>query len=152
MPPERAGQPGAGAPLDSPMVMGTLRRRTGFPSIEGAVDAFVGRGVLAPWPREIVEDYVRGGLRASADGEFELACAPAWEASGYIAQGHDVWGALAQVTAPMRLLRAEKASTAWVDSLAGDPRLRIETIPGTTHFLPMERPDLIVATLADLTA
>jgi pimeloyl-ACP methyl ester carboxylesterase len=52
----------------------------------------------------------------------------------------------------MRLLRAEKASTAWVDSLAGDPRLRIETIPGTTHFLPMERPDLIVATLADLTA
>jgi pimeloyl-ACP methyl ester carboxylesterase len=152
MPPEKAGRPAAGAPLDSPMVQGALRRRTRFPSIETAIDAFVGRGVLAPWPRAIVEDYVRGGLRPTAEGDFVLACAPEWEASGYTAQGHDVWGALARVTAPMRLLRAEKASTAWVDSLAGDPRLRIETIPGTTHFLPMERPDLVVATLAELTA
>ena len=152
MPPEKAGRPEAGAPLDSPRVLGTRRRRTRFPSREAAVEAYLGRGVLAPWPREIVEDYVRGGLRATADGAFELACAPEWEASGYIAHGHDIWGALARVAAPMRLLRAERDSTAWVDSLDGDPRVRIETVPGTTHFLPMERPDLIMAALGDLTA
>ena len=31
-------------------------------------------------------------------------------------------------------------------------RLRIETVPGTTHFLPMERPDLVQAGLREAIA
>jgi hypothetical protein len=44
-------------------------------------------------------------------------------------------------------LRAETASTCNVDGridqLTADGRISIETVAGTTHFLPMERPDLV---------
>jgi len=35
-------------------------------------------------------------------------------------------------------------------SLTADGRIRLEVIPGTTHFLPMERPHLVRQTLTDL--
>ena len=36
--------------------------------------------------------------------------------------------------------------------LTADGRIRLEVIPGTTHFLPMERPDLVRQTLSGLVA
>jgi pimeloyl-ACP methyl ester carboxylesterase len=145
---------GDGSMRDNPMAQGALRRRNRFASREAAVEAYVGRGAMKTWTRAMVEDYVAGGLRPTADGEFELACSPQWEANNFMTQGHDVWSALARIEAPMTILRAERNSTAYVDALvarrAGDVRFRAEVVPGTTHFLPMERPDLVQAVLVSL--
>jgi pimeloyl-ACP methyl ester carboxylesterase len=150
--PESSGE---GPMRENPMSQGALRRRNRFTSHEAAVEAYVGRGAMKTWTREMVEDYVAGGLRARPDGEFELACAPEWEANNFMTQGHDLWSAIARVEAPMTILRAERGSTAYVDALVarrgGEPGFRAETVPGTSHFLPMERPDLVQAVLADLT-
>jgi pimeloyl-ACP methyl ester carboxylesterase len=82
----------------------------------------------------------------------ELACAPEWEVSNYLAQAHDPWDAFARGRCPITILCAEQGSTCNVDSridqLTADGRITIETIPGTTHFLPMERPDLVRSTLS----
>jgi pimeloyl-ACP methyl ester carboxylesterase len=97
---------------------------------------------------------VAGGLIQQADGSWALACAPAWEASNYRAQGHDPWAAFARVDRPIRILRAGRGSTAWIDAeqsrLEAGGRVRVVTVPETSHFLPMERPDLVAATLAEL--
>jgi pimeloyl-ACP methyl ester carboxylesterase len=129
-----------------PMVQGALRRRPVFDSREAAFTAYRGRGAFKTWPESMLADYVGGGFRDRDDGKVELACAPAWEASNYSAQAHDPWRAMGRIRCPVRILKAEKGSTAHVGDGAGlmrrHPSIRVETVAGASHFLPMERPDL----------
>jgi pimeloyl-ACP methyl ester carboxylesterase len=147
LPPERP----AGQPATSPLIHGASRRRRHFDSREAAVQSYRGRGAFTNWTEAMLVDYVADGFRDLDDGTVELACAPEWEVSNYLAQGHDPWDAFARSRCPITILRAETASTCNVDSridqLTADGRISIETIPGTTHFLPMERPDLVRSTL-----
>jgi pimeloyl-ACP methyl ester carboxylesterase len=147
LPPER----GVGDPMESPLIHGASRRRRHFDNRAAAVHSYRGRGAFTTWTEPMLVDYVEDGFRDLADGTVELACAPEWEVSNYLAQGHDPWDAFARSRCPITILRAERASTCNVDSridqLTADGRISIETVPGTTHFLPMERPDLVRATL-----
>ena len=150
---ERSGKPGLMSD-DGALARGAARRRSIFESPEAAVEGFVGRGGFKTWSREQVEDYVAGGLTPQEDGSWMLACEPGWEASNFRAQSHDPWPALDQGPRPIRMVLAEHGSTSWLGAdrgrLAAEPGVRIATIPGTSHFLPMERPDLVASTLAEL--
>jgi pimeloyl-ACP methyl ester carboxylesterase len=75
----------------------------------------------------------------------ELACTPEWEVSNYVNQGHDAWAAFAAARCPIWILRAEIDSPGRLsegEHLLGG-QVRLETVPGSTHFLPMERPELV---------
>jgi pimeloyl-ACP methyl ester carboxylesterase len=135
-----------------PIVQSALRRRAVFDSREAVFNGYKGRGAFKTWPETMLADYVAGGFVERADGKVELACAPAWEASNYAAQGHDPWRAVRQVQAPMLILKAQMHSTCRAgDSFARRGKaVRIETIAGTSHFLPMERPDLVRDALFDM--
>ncbi|PTS83891.1 MULTISPECIES: alpha/beta fold hydrolase [unclassified Caulobacter] len=127
-----------------PIALAALRRRAVFDSREAVVAAYTGRGAFRTWPETMLVDYVDGGFIDRDDGKVELACAPAWESSNYSAQAHDPWRAVRRVTGPVRILRAETGSTCRAgDSFAQRGKdVIIETVAGTSHFLPMERPDL----------
>lgn len=139
---------------DNPLAAGARRRRAIFPSRQAAIDSYRGRGAFRTWPETALADYVQDGFRDRPDGSVELACAPEWEASNFSAHGHDPWPAMARITAPVVVLRAETGSTCQVVSRDPFPpenrAVRIETAPGTTHFLPIERPDLVRRTLLEL--
>ena len=147
MPPEPSARSRARELPDSPLVQGALRRRSVFPSQAAVIEAYTGRGAFRTWSPAMLADYVADGFRPTADGQVELACAPAWEASNFTAHGHDPWAALAALDIPVRILRAEEGSTCRIEGhearLAASGRVTVETIPGTSHFLPMERPDLV---------
>ena len=136
----------------SPLVQGALRRRAVFPDRDSAIAAYTGRGAFKTWTAEMLADYVADGIRDRADGEVELSCAPEWEASNFSSQGHDTWGAFERAQVPIRILRAAEGSTCRedprLDALVAAGRIRMETIAGTSHFLPMERPDLVRAELS----
>ncbi|OYX89899.1 MAG: hypothetical protein B7Y78_14200 [Caulobacter sp. 35-67-4] len=127
-----------------PIAQAALRRRAVFDDREAVVAAYTGRGAFKTWPETMLADYVDGGFVDRDDGKVELACAPAWEASNYSAQAHDPWRAIRKVTGPVRILRAERGSTCRIgDRFARRGRdVTVETVAGTSHFLPMERPDL----------
>jgi len=135
-----------------PLVQSALRRRAVFDDREQVFAGYKGRGAFKSWPETMLADYVAGGFVARDDGKVELACAPAWEASNYAAQAHDPWGAVRKVKAPVRILRAEKHSTCHAgDGFARRGKaVRIETVEGTSHFLPMERPDVVRDALFDM--
>jgi pimeloyl-ACP methyl ester carboxylesterase len=135
-----------------PLVQSALRRRAVFDSREAVFAAYKGRGAFKTWPETMLADYVAGGFHEREDGKVELACAPAWEASNYAAQAHDPWRAVRQTKAPLRILKAEKHSTCMAgDSFARRGKdVKIETIDGTSHFLPMERPDVVRDALFDM--
>lgn len=146
---------GVGPPMsESPMVLGARRRRAIFPSRQAVVDSYRGRGAFKTWSEACLVDYVRDGFRDLPDGSVELACAPEWEASNFAAHGLDPWPEMAKITAEVVVLRAENGSTCQLTDRTpfadGNRHVRIETVPGTTHFLPIERPDLVRETLLAL--
>jgi pimeloyl-ACP methyl ester carboxylesterase len=151
MPTEVAAQSRAGELADSPLVQGALRRRSVFPSQAAVIEAYTGRGAFRTWTPAMLADYVADGFKPTADGQVELSCTPAWEASNFTAHGHDPWAALAALDIPVRILRAEVGSTCRTDGhqaeLTAGGRVTLQTILGTSHFLPMERPDLVQSTL-----
>jgi pimeloyl-ACP methyl ester carboxylesterase len=153
MPPPPPGGVDEALFSESPLVQGALRRREVFPSPEAAIAAYAGRGAFRTWTPQMLADYVADGFRQRPDGEVELACPPAWEASNFRSHRHDPWDAMERAQAPIRILRAEIASTCRddprLDALTAAGRVRLETVPGTTHFLPMERPDLVQAALRE---
>lgn len=135
-----------------PIVQGALRRRAAFDSREAALAAYKGRGAFKTWPEVVIADYVAGGFVDTDDGRVRLACPPEWEASTYAAQGNDAFAALGRVEAPVRILKAEHGSTCRTSAASLRKRhagLRMATIEGSTHFLPMERADLVREALMD---
>jgi pimeloyl-ACP methyl ester carboxylesterase len=136
-----------GGAAESPMVQAALRRRARFASRDEALGAYRGRGAFRTWPEDTLRDYLETGLTEYPEGGLTLACAPDWEAANYGAQGHDSRAAVAACPTPIHILTAEFGSTFRLapgpDLEALAPRVRVETVAGTTHFLPMERPDVV---------
>lgn len=140
----------------SGMVQGALRRRRVFPSRAAAVDGYRGRGAFRTWTEAQLVDYVEAGFLDQPDGTVALACTPEWEVSNYVNQDHDSWAAFEASRCPIHILRAERESPGrldgGIDRLQATGRIRIDTVPDTTHFLPMERPDLVRAAILEAVA
>jgi len=136
----------------SPMIAGAIKRRRSFLSKAAAIESYRGRGAFRTWTEAQLADYVAAGFH-DAPGGVELACTPEWEVSNYVNQDHDSWAAFADSRCPIRILRAAENSPGRIDGnldqLTATGRIRIDTVPGTTHFLPMERPDLVRAALLE---
>lgn len=135
---------------ESPLAKGAARRRRGFDSKAAAFEAYHGRGAFKTWFDRTIVDYVEDGFRPAPGGGVELTCAPEWESVVFSRQDHDVWAALAQTTAPVHILRADHGTTCHVDpakDIEPFANRTLETIPGTSHFLPMEKPDLVAERL-----
>jgi pimeloyl-ACP methyl ester carboxylesterase len=140
--------------IDSPLALGARKRRSVFPSRAAAVQSYRGRGVFKSWSDAALIDYVHDGFRDRSDGQVELSCAPEWEASNFTSHAHDPWPAMAQIMAPVVVLRAQFESTCNLTDRSAfapqNPNVRIETVAGATHFLPLERPELVRETLRTL--
>ena len=134
-----------GGPLS--LADGAERRRATFTDKATMTAAYVGRGAFRTWPEEMIADYVEGGARPRAEGGIELACAPAWEAANFRAQGHDIWTALNKLNVPLTLLHAGQGSTcrAPAPQLLGqrDPKATLLRLGQASHFLPMEFPEIV---------
>ena len=143
----------AGTP-HSPMVTAASRRRAVFDSRAQAFASYHGRGAFRTWPDAMLTDYLTDGLRDLPGGQVALTCSPAWEASGYSAHAHDSVGAIAALRCPARVLKAEENSTCQLQAadLASAAGSSLEVVPGTTHFLPMERPEIVRRALSEAVA
>lgn len=129
----------------SPMVEAARRRRAVFDDRAQAFASYRGRGAFRTWPDDILTDYLADGLRELPGGQVTLTCSPTWEASGFAAHGHDTAASIAALVRPTRIFKAEENSTCRLEP--GDLTLpggvSVEVVPGATHFLPMERPELV---------
>ncbi len=141
-------------PLPNPLITGARARRAQWPDHETMIRAYTGRGAFKTWPREIIADYVTGGTRVRDDGSVELACAPAWEAANFGAQGHDPWPDISKLMCPLILLRGTINSTC-PEFIAARIRARLpqcddRPLAGASHFVPMEHPDQVQAAILDM--
>jgi pimeloyl-ACP methyl ester carboxylesterase len=123
------------------------KRRAIFPSFEVALAAYRGRGAFKTWPDETIADYLRGGLLPTGNGtEMRLACAPAWESSVFQHAPPGIGRLAKQVRCPLTLIYASDGTAREEDVQVvarGHGSARLVKVPGATHFLPMERPDIV---------
>lgn len=127
-------------------------RRSSFDSMDEARRHFAGRGIFARWQKAALDGYIAGGLRARGDG-WELTCRPEIEAQFYeLGISHGVWERLDEVAVPVRLLIGEE-STFHVGTFAVDQAAaygaELTMVAGADHFLPMQRPEVVVTAVLD---
>lgn len=127
-----------------------LRRRRDFSSQAEAVEQLRGRGAFKTWRVPFLEDYVVDGVLRQDNGQFSLSCTPEWEASVFNAHRYRPWAAMKRLRRkriPIIVLQAEKESTSGSDTDQRVHNIRpdaaVTRVPGTTHFVPMERPYVV---------
>jgi pimeloyl-ACP methyl ester carboxylesterase len=132
------------------MAKGALRRRRDFVSAGEAAEQLRGRGAFKTWRSPFLDDYVVDGVLRQDDGRYALSCTPEWEAATFSAHRYRPWKALNRLRKkriPIILLQADKESTsgADVDQRVHNvrPDAAVTRVPGTTHFIPMERPYVV---------
>lgn len=123
------------------------RRRGTFSSFDAARVSYLGRGAFRTWPEEFLVAYLKGGLIPTGNGEeMRLACAPSWEAQTFRSTPIGAVDLARRIRCPVTLLYAEHSTPPESECRAFARRhrgTRLIKVPGTTHFLPMERPDLV---------
>jgi pimeloyl-ACP methyl ester carboxylesterase len=135
-----------------PLATVALKRRRTFSSPAAAADGWRGRGPFAGWDERALQAYVRGGLR-ERDGSWELKCRPEIEAEFFrMSTAHGAYERLAEIDVPVRLIAGEHSDTHGPALLAAlssrFPRCTVDTVPGATHFVPMEMPAVVAEAVA----
>ncbi|QIT56103.1 alpha/beta hydrolase [Aquisalimonas sp. 2447] len=140
----------------------TARRRNQWSSWEAMYERFTNRAPFCHWENAVLEDYCRWGLVPAEDGDgYVLACPPWVEASVYVnSLGADIHAQVAGLPVPVTVVRAKappaqresmdfSSSPTWPDLAASFPNGRDLHLPGHSHFIPMEDPDLVADLIVD---
>jgi pimeloyl-ACP methyl ester carboxylesterase len=131
------------------------KRRDTFASLDMALAAYRGRGAFKTWPEEMIRDYLEGGMTLdSTTGNAHLTCTPAWEADTF--RGTPLGAAKLSrlVKCPVTLIHGENGTAPAGEVqrfLSGHPATRVVKVAGASHFLPMERPDIVHEEIGRLT-
>ncbi len=130
-----------------PIARMAAKRTMEFPSKEAAVENFVGKGPFRTWQRGWIEDYVEGGTMP-VEGGVRLSCDRDWESRTFAVSTTSPYRLLRKVRCPITLVVPERdappfslASRAAFMKLKPDTRLVV--LPGASHHLVMERPELV---------
>jgi pimeloyl-ACP methyl ester carboxylesterase len=135
----------------SPLARAALRRKWHFESPEAALHRYEGRGAFSSWQSSFVQSYVAHGLHPRSSGGVRLACHPAWEARTFATAPLRPLAGLEALRCPVTVLVAEQGSTCPPASVKELGRLapgaRVRRLEGASHFLPMERPEIVLGEL-----
>ena len=124
----------------------TKKRRRHWKNKEEIFNSYKNKLIFKTWTESTIRNYIEGGTELVGD-ETRLTCDPLWEAATFSSWKHDAMGLIDKLNCPITLLQAEFNSTARGDGpikLMKQDKLGVhKIIKGSTHFLPMEFPNII---------
>jgi pimeloyl-ACP methyl ester carboxylesterase len=129
-----------------PKISGALKRRREFDNLDMVFRGYRTREVFKYMSDESLRAYIAGITKAKKDGGFELAYSPEWESRIYMTgmRDFDLWHGLPKLEVPTLIIRGAETDTFL--EVAGNlvkkkqPKVKIETLPKSTHILPLEYP------------
>jgi pimeloyl-ACP methyl ester carboxylesterase len=132
----------------NPMAAKTRTRRLVWSSREELYASFRDRSPYDTWTAESLETYVNEGTFERPDGEIELFCPGRIEAQVYEhAAGMNGFACLRSLALPILIVRGEHSDSFDVARAEKAARLapesRAVTIPNATHYIPMEKPEVV---------
>jgi pimeloyl-ACP methyl ester carboxylesterase len=133
-----------------PFIRGTVGRRSQFDDLEIVFRGYRRREVFRYVSDENLRAYINGITRPRADGGYELAFSPEWEAQLYyngIWRDFDLWRGLKDLQVPTLIIRGAETNTFWAKTAERvrrvNPKVQIETLEKTTHIIPLEEPEKV---------
>ena len=143
-----------------PKIAGALKRRRTFDNLDMVFRGYRSREVFKYMSDENLRAYIEGITKPKADGGFELAYSPEWEAHIYLTglRDFDLWRDLPKLKIPTLIIRGAETDT-FLENAATlvkkkNPKIQIKTLEKSTHILPLEYPrevfNLMQAFLADV--
>ncbi len=147
-----AADPPLGRDHDSVLGARARHRRTSFSSRREALEHYASKPPLDAVDPAALHAYVDHGFSENEDGSVRLKCDPDDEATVYeMATAHDAYARLPDITCPVTVACGSESEgcppargRAHADLL---PRGRSEVLQGLTHLGPLERPDLVAASV-----
>jgi pimeloyl-ACP methyl ester carboxylesterase len=139
---------------DHPLVVGALRRRDRFDSIEAAHEHLAPKPGLRDLQPGAVRAYVEHGFGPAPDGGVTLKCRREDEAQMYRqGRAHDAFSHLGEVRCPVTLARGAGPSAHHSPKLADRqvallPAGRLEVFEGLGHLGPLEDPQRVAGSVA----
>lgn len=128
-----------------PKIPGALKRRRSFDDLDLLFGGYRTRDVFRYMSDESLRAYIDGITRKASRG-YKLVYPPEWESRIYLTglQDFDIWRDLPGLQVPTLFIRGAETDT-FQESAAKfvkrkQPKARVETLPGSTHLLPLERP------------
>jgi len=139
-----------------PLVGLALKRRDTFESRDAVRAAYGEKPPFSTWHPAALDGYVSGGFVDQGQA-MRLACRPHSEAEVFTAAGiHAAWERLSEVNVPTTILYGADTDTyqpGHGEALAGRfQHASALPVEGTGHFLPMERPEVVVRAVFDQVA
>lgn len=130
-----------------PIARAAAKRRMEFPSKEAAIDNFEGKGAFRTWPREWIEAYVEGGT-VPTDNGVRMSCDRAWESQTFATATPRWVGYVKRLQCPTTLIARESSGPPLSEEscdafMRARPDTRLIKLKGASHFMTMERPDLV---------
>lgn len=144
-----------------PSVNPVSRRKNQWQDAQEMYERFRNRAPFDRWQEQILRDYCEYALReVPGESSLQLACDPLHEASIYLkSMGNEtIHDLLPELTLPVTLLRAAPdpenpqnlaSSPTWPGLGDALPNAREIYLPGMSHFIPMEDPDLVARTIRE---
>ena len=131
-----------------PLVEMTLRRREVWDSRQQLFETYQTKAAFSGWQTEVLWDYINHGTVDLPNGQIQLKCPVKVEAHVFAqAPLVDIYAQLDRVDCPAVVLRGENTDPPLflIAEKAAQkiPQGTLVTVPDTSHFLPMEKPDEI---------
>lgn len=147
--------------FDSPEQHPFAKRRNEWDSASHWFETIRHRSPFDVWDPEVLRDHCNYGLERSPSGRFQLLCPPLVEAEAALnCNDTDIHPMLASVTVPAVVVRAKVASGlrhpldglysyTWPGLADNLPKGEDIYRPDLTHYIPMQRPDLVATEVAN---
>lgn len=138
------------------LAQGASRRRDHWTDREAVRASWSGKRVFADWDPRVFEDYLRAGVVDDTDGSARLRYPKEWEARIFEICPHDEWATLRRIEVPVLVIRGATSDTLLQSTARRMERVipdaRLVELEGTSHFLPMEKPDEVAQLIEDFAA
>ena len=150
------GLKGLGFGSRLPLIRGARRRRESFADVNEVRASYAGKSVFAAWDPQVLDDYVGAAFVPDAAGGVRLRYPKMWEARIFELTPATVWRELKSLEVPMLFIRGAASDTfvaAAARRVGRDLKnARVVEVPGTSHFVPMEKPRDVARLITDWAA
>jgi len=133
-----------------PLIPGALKRRRMFDDLDTIFRGYRRREIFRHFNDESLRAFIAGMVKPRADGGYELAYSPEWEAHIYytgVWRDMELWRGLPNLKVPTLIIRGAETDT-FLEAAGRlvkrkQPKVQVVTVPQSTHLVPLERPQQV---------
>jgi pimeloyl-ACP methyl ester carboxylesterase len=139
---------------DHPLASKSLTRKNHWKNTSEAMGYLKSKSLFKNWTEEMLELYIKYGMKESKGGGLELVCSPKTEAALFLGGvQYNIWPLLSRISCPVLVVEGESTdSKTYVDlerTVAVLPKASHIIVENAGHLIPMEQPSRIAAIIRD---